>query len=227
MFKSFLSTITQLFLGGILIFGALIAIVFTISIIVQIVNDKSSLIADGYENILITLGIFAGFCFWQYKSLQTDFSFEEGKEGKSKMVLILFGLALIPAVLMFFTNILSVYFQMGWVRSISGKGIGMTTPGADTSFVVALLDSFYQAGLSFGLVFAVLIGIFRIGIFTSKLSFCIALHNYFNGLSFDLSVLFDLVFETTLSEFWGAVLTIGQLALTFFVGRKFGGAGEV
>ena len=40
----------------------------------------------------------------------------------------------------------------------------------------------------------------------------------FNGYGFDLSTFWDVVFEHYLSDFWGAIMTIGQFLLTYLTG---------
>jgi hypothetical protein len=207
----FKSTIILLF-TIIAFIGLFISIIVISMKILEAYNSKESIIATGYNYFYIPLILLIGFCRWQYESLKSDLGYVPKP---SKTALIIMGASFIPAILAFFSNFLSVYFGVSGL----GRGIGMTTPGAESSFLTAVLDSIYQAGLVYGLVLGIIIVVFRLGIFTSGLSISIALHNYLNGQKFDLSIFWDLL-DLSLSDFWGAVFTIGNLLITYLIGRK-------
>jgi hypothetical protein len=210
--------------GGILLFGVVFTVIIFGMGFYKILKDESNLIADGGRGILITLPIFIFICISQYKSIQKDFE-SKLSDSKKSMFSIIFmlslGLASLQLVYAFIINYFNPYLFKTTI-TILGKGTEIYNP----SFVKSVIDSFYSAGMTFGAIFGTLFLVFRIGIFTSGLTFCIALHNYLNGLNFEFKTAALLFLEIRLPEFWGTVFTIGQLAITFIADRllaKFNG----
>jgi hypothetical protein len=163
-------------------------------------------------------------CAKQYHAIQKDFETKLSDSKKSVFSIIIMlslGLASIQLIYTFIISYFNPYL-FKTTLTILGKGTEIYNPG----FVKAVIDSFYSGGMAFGGIFGTLFLVFRIGLFTSGLTFCIALHNYMNGLSFEFKTAFLLFLEIRLPEFWSAVFTIGQLAITFIVDRllaKFNG----
>ena len=211
--------------SGILLFGIVFAFIIFGLGFYKILKDESNLIANGVRGILITLLIFIFICGKQYKSIQKDFDSKLSDSKKSVFSIIFIislGLAGIDLIYTFIISYFNIYLFKKTI-TILGKGTEIYNP----SFITAVIDGFYASGMAFGVIFGSLFLVFRIGIFTLGLSFCVALHNYLNGLSFDLSIAWNLILETTLSEFWGTVLTLGQLAIAFISDRlidKFNGS---
>lgn len=216
--------ITRYLAGGILLFGVVFAVIIFGMGFYKIIKDESNLIADGGRGILITLPIFIFICAKQYQSIQKDFD-SKLSDSKKSMFSIIFmislGLAGINLIFIFVSSYFNIYLFKK-TMTILGKGTELYNPG----FLTAVIDALYASGMAFGGIFGILFLTFRIGIFTSGLSFCIALHNYLNGLSFEFKTAWMLLLDMTLPEFWGTVLTLGQLAIVFISDRllaKFNG----
>jgi len=187
--------------------GLVAAVLLFIPKIIQEFNSQTSSIAAGYNYILLTLLIFIGFCRWQLESLKSDLSMTS-KPVPSKTAMVIVGISLIPTVWVFFSTFFGIYFQ-----------IGKSVEGIEFNFFDALLTSISRAGITYGAFLGLILFVFRLGIFTSGLSISISLHNYFNGMGFDLSIFWN-IFDLSLSDFWGAVVTIANLLVTYLVGRK-------
>jgi hypothetical protein len=195
------------------IFGILVGIAsqFTLAYI-----DKSDKIAPGYNYIYISVSIFLLFAYFQWRNLKDDFA--DGifsTSNKSVKIISYFSGILSLSV---FVGLLLAFFDFFPPEKVSS--IFPATPNRDSSFIVAVLDAMYHSGIVFGVTFASLVIIFRFGLFYGGLNLALAMHNFFNGRSFDLSVLYELYVEFNVSELLGAILTILQIGITCLLGKS-------
>lgn len=220
MIREWLIKILQGITIPIIIFGFFGVFIVLVNIGVKLYDDNSPNVAHGSNNILITVLLFLGFCYWQYREIKKWFEFE-ANNGSTMITVVIMWISLIPALYLLITGIVGFYAPEG-IKNIIGDGPRTWATSPDSNFFIVLISSLFDAGILGGVAFAGLTFFLRFGIFTSGLSLCVALHNYFNGLDFDLASLINLIFETTISEIWGIFITIGQFLITFFIGRNLG-----
>ncbi|MBI1226599.1 MAG: hypothetical protein GC192_15305 [Bacteroidetes bacterium] len=216
--KEFFAKFVERVFSIITVFGFIGILLVTVNIVIKLFDENSPNVAHGTNKIWITLLIFLFFLGWQIIDVIKGFS--PNSKGTARTVtIIIMWISFICAALLLITCILGFYGPE-WVKGIVGNGphLGYTPP--DSSLFIVLLNSFFEAGIIGGAMFAMLVYLLRFGIFTSGLSFCVALHNFFNGLEFDLSVLYETVFNLSIPELWGVIITIGHFLITYFIGGK-------
>lgn len=187
-------------------------------------------VAPGKHLLWLTWAMSIGFIVWQYFSVKKDF--KEPSVILGIMVWIAFiigGTGVIGRMLAFYdidflSNGLS--YLVALFDSEMGESMRTQpgTPGAEKYIITQILQSLFVGAIIFGTVFGTLYIFFRIGIVTSGLAFSVAFHNWVNGLTFDMSVMYNLFMETTLSEFWGTVVAITQFLVTIGINKWLGGS---
>lgn len=185
-------------------------------------SDKyTPLIAHGTNYIYVPILIFLGFCYWQFKQLREGFIFKENSVG-SKVVKAIFVLSIGFACFVILTYV-AVYFGSDAIRNFAANiSTIVPDPPRDSGISRLLYQGFWEGGIIAGLVFASLFYLLRFGLFTAGLAISIALHNFLNGLEFDLSTLYNLVLEISMPEWLGTLITIGKLILSYYLGKPLG-----
>lgn len=230
MFDNFIATVMSL---GKWVFVALFSVIFFIGFIfmvialVMLTSGERFPVADGRINYSYTLLMLAGFLIWQFFSLRKDF-----KEPKGIMIIIFIIATTVSFVALFFSlltyfEITTPYKLLIWfVNLFPSNSLVVAFLNRDfhsnNNFILTLMDSIHLAGLFCGIVMGVLISLFRLGILTAGGALCIAFHNYSNGLTFDLSIFWEVIFEISIPEFWGVVLTIINLLFTISIPELLG-----
>lgn len=204
----------------ILFLGVIWGIVVVVSLASHLFDETYPKIAHGTKYLLFTLLLFFGFTIWQYIEIRRWFA-PNANNITFIITRVLFWLSMIFAFIVLILDVVGFYGPE-WLKPYGTNNTFIFPSQENSSLFTILFNSFVDAGFIAGLTFAGLSLFLRFGIFTSGLSFCVALHNYFNGMSFDLSSFYNMCFEITLPEIWGIIFTIGQFLISTFIAYKIG-----
>lgn len=213
--------------------GLIFAVLYVVIIFFKALlsgEGAPDVVAPGKHLLWLTWTMSIGFIVWQYFSVKKDFKKPGVILGIMVWIAFIIGGAGVIGRMLAFYDIDFIHNGLSYLVAFIDNEMGDSmrtqqgTPGAEKYLITQILQSLFVGAIIFGAVFGTLYLFFRIGILTSGLAFSVAFHNWVNGLSFDMSTLYSIILETTLSEFWGTVVAITQFLATIAINKWLGGS---
>jgi len=183
---------------------------------------KNSIIANGTRYLWLSVIVFAFFVYLQFKSTGHMLKFGLIKAFSSKhnsfLTRIYLKLVVASGILLFLYLIgLNIYVYSGGeaVRATMGSGENFFL-FFDNSFWGILWGLIICAGFSMGLS-AFLFSSLLLGPLANGITIALALHNWLNGLDFNLNAVFQAVLDMNVSDVVSLIINVIWLSLTFLI----------
>jgi hypothetical protein len=208
--------------GAVMFFGFLGTALVIFPYLIGRLGTTWDHLAPGTNRILVSLGILGFALLWQWLDLKSFFEHPDRFTGARRLMglVVLVGL-LVGAWLVFAQTV--YYNSTGelqmWAASQCDRLCVWPAKPMEPAFVKVIEtagNALFAAALLVTPAFIVLM----LGKFTSGLALAAATHNYFNGLGFDISVIFDLLFEVGLPDLWAGALIAGNFLLSMYMTRR-------
>lgn len=183
---------------------------------------QNSTIAHGKRYIWVSLIVFAIFGYLQFKSIDhlLKFGFSKAFSSKHNSTLTRIYLKIIVICgLLFFLYLigLNLYVYLGdEATRIDFHKRAEFFIFADYSILGVSWGVFLCAGLSLGLS-GFLYSIFLLGPLANGITISLALHNWFNGLEFNLSAVFQALLDTSVSDVVSLIVNVIWLSATYLL----------